>query len=405
MSQHLSCKVLLNFWPSCINHISCREWVDHHLARCCWISGITFCPVCELTIVLGVVKFLTTSHHIWCSLWVHHCLARCCWISDHLVSYFVQFVSWLLYHNVLLNCSPSCITFHPGCESSVILQGVVEFLTISHHISFSLWVIHCLTRCYWIPDHLTWHFVQFVSRLSSCKVLLNFWPSHVIICPVGEPTAILQGVVEFLTISHDMLSSLWVDQPITRWCWISDHLAWYVVQLVSCLLSYKMLLNFWPSHITFCSVGESIIALQSVVEFLTILHILSSWWVSHCLARFCWIYDHLTSHFVQLVSRPSSCKVLFKFLTILHHILSSWWVNHSLTRCSWISDHLEWYCIQGVSWPSSCKVPLNLWPSLLTFHPGSESTVILQSVKFLTIWHHILSSLWVDYCLARCCWI
>ena len=183
--------------------------------------SITFCPESELTIILrGVVEFLTISHHISSRSW-----------------------------------------------AAIVLQGVVEFLTISHHISSRLWADHCLARCYWISDHLTSHFVQGVSPPSSCKVLLNFWPSHITFCPDSELTVILQGVFEFLTISHHILSREWVDCRLARCCWSSDDL----------------------------------------------YHISSRSWVDHCLARCCWIFDHLTSHFVQFVSWLLSCKVMLNF--------------------------------------------------------------------------------------------
>ena len=362
-------------------------------------------------------------------MWVDRCLARC---SDDLTSHFVQFVSWLLSCKVFWW---SHITFHPVCESTIVLQGVVEFLTISHHISSSWWVDRCLARCCWISDHLTSHFIQKVSRLLSSKVLLNFWPSHITFHPVRESTIALQGVVEFLTISNHISSSWWVDHCLARCCWISDHLTSHFIQKVSRPLSRKVLLNFWPSHITFHPVCESTIASQGVVEFLTISHhISSSLWVDHCLARCCWISDHLTSHFIQKVGRLLSCKVLLNFwpphiafcpvcesigwisdhLT-LHfvqsvswllsckvllnfwpsHILSSLWVNHRLARCCWISDHLTSHSIQSVSPLLSCKVSLNFWPSCIPFHPGGVSIVITSClVIFLTI-QQILSRKWV----------
>ena len=168
------------------------------------------------------------------------------------LSHFLQSVSRPLSCKVLLNFWPSHITFFPGSESTIVLQGVVELLTISHHISSRKWVNHCLARCCWIADHLTSHFVQEVSQPSSCKVLLNFWPSHITFCPARESTVVSQGVVEFLTISHHILSSLWVHHCLARCCWISDHLTSHFVQTVSPPLSCKVLLNFWPSHLTFC---------------------------------------------------------------------------------------------------------------------------------------------------------
>ena len=252
--------------------------------------------------------------------------------------------------------------------------------TILYHISYSLWVDHCLARCCWISDHLIWHFIQFVSEPSSCKELLNSWPSGMTFCPESESAMILQGVVEFLTIWHDILSSLWVDHHFARW----------------------KLLNFWPSCISFYPVCESAFILQGIVEFLTLLHyIFFSQWVDHCLAMYCWIADHLTSQFIQDVSQPSSNKVL----------LNSW---------SCMMLHLVCELLL------SCKVLLNFWPSHITFHAVCELTIVLQGmveyvtiwhdicpvgesivtlhgvVEFLTIMHHIfLSSWWVNHCLAR----
>ena len=263
---------LLHFWPSCItfhpggestmvlqgavefltilHHILSREWVDCHLARCCWI-------------------FLTIWHHISSSWWVDYRLARCCWISDHLTWHLIQRVSQLLSCKVLLHFWPSCITFHPGSELTVVLQGVVEFLTISHHILSSSWVDRGLARRCWISDHLASHFVQGVGRLWSRKVLLNFWPSCITFCPESELTVASQGVVEFLTISCHILSSWWVDHHFTRCCWIPDHLASHFVQMVCWPLFRKVLLNFWPSCITFHPDGVSTVITSCLVIFLT----------------------------------------------------------------------------------------------------------------------------------------
>ena len=343
VSQPLSCKVLLNLWPSCM----------------------TFYPVGELTIISqGVVEFLIIFHDILSSWWVDLCLARCCWSCDHLTWHSIQLVSQ----------ASSCKMF-------------LNFWPLTWYL-FSLWVDCCLTMCCWISDHVIWHFIQWVSQPWSLPVLLNLWPSHMIFCPVCESTIILQGVIEFLIISHDIcpvsestvvlqgviefltiwhhiLSSLWVDCHFARYCWISAHLAWH----------------------------------------------LSSLWVDHYLARCCWIFDYLASHFIQFVSCPSSCEVMLnfwlscikfhpgsestivsqgvvQFLTTSCDISSSWWVNCYLVRCCWISDPLTWHFVQRVSRLLSWML-LNFWPSHITFCTVCESTIVLQCiVEFLTISHH-----------------
>ena len=153
---------------------------------------------------------------------------------------------------------------------------------------------------------------------------------------------------------------------------MSDHLASHFIQTVSWPSSCKVLLNFWPSHITFHLVGKSTVILQGVVEFMTNLHhISSSWWINCHLARCCWILTilHHISSSLWVNCHLARCV---EFLTILHHILSRQWVDCHLARCCWISDQFTSHFIQGVS--LSLKVLLNFWPSCTTFHPGSEST-------------------------------
>ena len=301
MSWLLSGKVLLNLRPSCI----------------------TLHPVCESTIVLqGVVAFLTILHDISPSLWVNCHFAKCYWISDHLAWHFFQRVSWPWSCKVLVNFWPSGTIFCTVCESTIILQRVVKFLTISHHISSSLWVnLHLIGYC-WISDPLASHFIQSVSWPSSCKVLLNFWPPHITIHPGSESMIIVQCIVEFLTISHYNLSRKWVEHHLTRCCWFANHLAWHFVQFVSWLSSHKVLLNFWPYGISFGSACELTVILQGIVECLTMWHNNScSSWVDHHLARCCWIFDHLSSHFFQFVSWPSSCKVLLNVNHLVSHFI------------------------------------------------------------------------------------
>ena len=146
----------------------------------------------------------------------------------------------------------------------------------------------------------------------------------------------------------------------------------------------------------FHSVCELTVVSQCIVEFLIISYdISSSGWVNCHLSRYCWIWGHLTWHFVQSVSWPSSCKVLLNFS----------------------SPHMIF--VQLVSQLLACKVLLNFWPSGIAFSPVCELTVISQGiveylpiwhdicpvcewtivlqgvVEFLTILHHISSSLWV----------
>ena len=175
---------------------------------------------------------------MWCEIpsrqWVDCRLARCCWISNHLASHFIQGVSRLLSHKVLLNFWQSCITFHPASELTVISPGVVAFL----------------------------------------------WSSCITFCAGSESTVVLQGIFEFLTISHHILSREWVDHRFMRCCWISDHLASHFVQAVCRLLFHKMLLNYLPSCITLCPDGVSTIIMSCLVIFLTIqCQILSREWV------------------------------------------------------------------------------------------------------------------------------
>ena len=220
--------------------------------------------------------FLTILHDISSREWVNHCLARCCWICEHLAWHFIQLVSWLLPHKMLLNFWPSCMTFGPVGESTIILQDFIVFVTISHDISSSLWVNHHVIRWCWICDHLTWYFMQSVSQPSSGKMLFTYWSPDIIFCPVGESTTVLHGVIEFLTIWHYTVSSWWVDHCHTMCCWNFDHLAphfsreWVNHCITRCCW------NFLQSCIIFYVGSESTIVSQDVVV----------------------ISDHLTWHFI-----------------------------------------------------------------------------------------------------------